>query len=450
MRKTVWVMALGFILACQGMSMAASTVDALVKKLVEKGILSDKEATQLKGEIAYEEKTATEEGYKKQAPDWVQNFKIGGDFRGRLQTERKETIASGAKSTDAGRQGERVRARLRARLNFETKVNDKAKVVVGIATDGETGPTAAKSNARSNNYTDSTFTGNSGANSVFTKPYIVLNKAYGQYMFTPDLTVTVGKMENSVFYEPMEFLFDNDITPEGISPSYTYKVNSMLSLTVVGNFFLLGELDPSSSDPFMFAPQFIATIKPSDKLDAKVAFTYVGYGNIKSGFLLGGGTSSQAKNTINSANGPNGLKYDYSAPMGAIDVGLNDPFGELLPVYIPRVGVFGEYTRNPSPKKANVAWMAGTYIGNSKVNGFGTWRAYGAYKYIGRDAWLDIFPDSDFGGGGTSLKGIETGVEVGLAKNMSFKIEYDRLRQIGSLLQKAPQHLVQYDINWKF
>ena len=39
----------------------------------------------------------------------------------------------------------KIVARIRARLNFEDQVNDKVKVVVGIATDGGT--------ARSNNYT---------------------------------------------------------------------------------------------------------------------------------------------------------------------------------------------------------------------------------------------------------------------------------------------------------
>ena len=73
-----------------------------------------------------------------------------------------------------------------------------------------------------------------------------------------------------------------------------------------------------------------------------------------------------------------------------------------------------------------------------------------------KDAWLDIFPDSDFQGGATGVKGIETGFEFGLAKNMSLKIEYDLTRRIdvgasstGST-NKAPTHLVQYDINWKF
>jgi len=445
MRKSVLVLALCLMMATQGTGFAASTVDSLVQKLVEKGILSDKEATQLKGEIAYQEKETIEVGAKKQVPEWAQNMKVSGDFRARLQTERSESAGAAATA-----QGERVRARYRARLNFETKVNDQAKMVIGIATDGGSGVNSGSSNARSNNYTNSTYVTGSTVSNAFSKPYVVLNKAYGQYMVNDRLTLTAGKMENSVFYEPMEFLFDNDITPEGASVEYNYKVNSILSLKAVGNFFTLGEFNPSTSDPFMFAPQLIATIKPCDKFDAKAAFTYVGYGNIKSGFNGG-----LANNTANSANGSNGLKYDYSAPMGALDIGINDPFGESLPdfMYIPRVGVFGEYTVNPGAPNKNVAWMAGTYIGNAKVNGFKTWRAYGAYKLLQKDSWLDIFPDSDFQGGATGVRGIETGLEFGLAKNVSMKIEYDQTRRMdigATAATKTPTHLVQYDLNWKF
>jgi len=415
-------------------------VDALVAKLVEKGILSQDEADVLKGRIAYDAKTIQESNMKTGLPDWVQNFKVGGDFRARVQSERRESGAGAA-------QGDRVRGRIRARLNFETKVNDKARVVLGIATDGGAQSTN-QNNPRSNNYTFSSENGTSA--NPFSKPYVVLNKAYGQYMVNDKLTLTAGKMDSPI-WEPMEFLMDSDITPEGGAIQYNYKVNSMIGLFATGGAFALNEFNPSTSDPFMYVGQFGATIKPFDRLDAKAAFMYVGYGNIKSGFTgPAGGSSSGTNNTLNTANGANGLKYDYSSPVGAIDIGLNDPFGELLPVYIPRVGVFGEYTRNPSAPDKNAAWMAGAYIGNSKVGGWGTWKVTGAYKVLGRDAWLDIFPDSDFYGGQTDTKGVEAILEIGLAKNMTFALDYYHARRMSSTVAKAPEHLVQYDINWKF
>ena len=79
-------------------------------------------------------------------------------------------------------------------------------MIVGIATDG--GTNSAGNNPRSGNYTYSSY--NSGT--AFSKPWVVLNKAYGQY--TPDdrLTLSLGKMDNPV-WEPMEFLWDADNDP---------------------------------------------------------------------------------------------------------------------------------------------------------------------------------------------------------------------------------------------
>ena len=104
-------------------SFATSTsVDALIDKLVEKGILTEKEADSLELEIAGDEKMMREEGFQQGLPEWVKNAKLKGDFLTRYQYERKETDA------DA-----RTRGRIRYRLGLDTKVNDQIKVGLGIA-----------------------------------------------------------------------------------------------------------------------------------------------------------------------------------------------------------------------------------------------------------------------------------------------------------------------------
>ena len=435
MRKwIVFVTAVIFCLTSSAGYAATTQVDSLIKKLVDKGILTDDEGEQLKSEVAYDEKNIRTENLKSDIPEWVQNLKVGGDFRGRIQTERRESGAGAS-------QGERVRGRMRARINLEEKVNDKAKVVVGIATDG--GTNSSGNNPRSNNYTFSS----NNSSTAFSKPWVVLNKAYGQYMPTTNLTLTAGKMDNPV-WEPMEFLWDSDITPEGGTVQYKYRLNDVVDFFAMGSLFALGEFNPSTSDPFMYVGQFGATIKPNDKMDAKAVLSYNGYSNIKNGFSGGNANNTNGTNLIQT--GTTALKYDYSAPTVSAELGLNDPLGEDFPVYIPRIGVFGEYANNPSPDKQNVAWMAGGYFGNSKVAGWKTWKATAAYKVIGKDAWLDILPDSDFYGGATGVKGVESILEIGLAKNMSFALDYYTTRRIGSTVAKAPEHVIQYDFNWKF
>jgi hypothetical protein len=95
-----------------------------------------------------------------------------------------------------------------------------------------------------------------------------LNKAYGVYTPNDRLTMSVGKMDNPI-WEPMEFLWDSDITPEGGAVQYKYKVNDKVDLFALGSVFGLGEFNPSTSDPFMYVGQFGAIAKPSEKMDAK-------------------------------------------------------------------------------------------------------------------------------------------------------------------------------------
>ncbi len=431
MNKRITTLLIAMIFGYQGLSLAADTqVDSLIRKLVDKGILTDKEATGLKGEIAYDEKSLRETNMKKDIPEWVQNTKVTGDFRARLQTSHRQ----GAGTV------ENTQGRMRARLNLEMKPNDKAKVVIGIATNG------GANNARSNNVTFSGDTSTEAANKPFAKTNVVLNKAYGQYKFNDNWSGTLGKMDNPI-WEPMEFLWDSDITPEGGSLRFDHKVSNTIDVFATGNFFMLNNFSGSTSDPSVWVAQIGGTVKPTEKADIKIVGSYHGYQNIKSGF-----TGSRSNNTAGlAANGATSLLYDYSAPMGAAEIGFNDVLPEAFPLYIPRMAVFGEFTKNPAAKTQDVAWMAGSYLGNSKVNGFGTWKLTGAYKVINRDAWLDILPDSDFYSGNTGVKGTEGILEVGLAKNMSFVLDYYETRKIkigtGS---KAKERLLQADLNWKF
>ena len=97
MKKLVCLLAISFLLAWQGVGQAATSVDSLIQKLVEKGILTDKEATQLKGQIASDESNTIETGAKKQLPDWLSSIKFSGDFRLRDQLQvRKTKLAAGA------------------------------------------------------------------------------------------------------------------------------------------------------------------------------------------------------------------------------------------------------------------------------------------------------------------------------------------------------------------
>ena len=58
MKKIVLTFTAAMVFSWQGLSFASSSVDALIQKLEDKGILTDQEANQIKGEIASNEQTS--------------------------------------------------------------------------------------------------------------------------------------------------------------------------------------------------------------------------------------------------------------------------------------------------------------------------------------------------------------------------------------------------------
>ena len=60
MKKIVLTVTAAVIFGWQGISFAASSVDALIQKLEDKGILTQQEANQIKGEISSKEQDSTQ------------------------------------------------------------------------------------------------------------------------------------------------------------------------------------------------------------------------------------------------------------------------------------------------------------------------------------------------------------------------------------------------------
>ena len=193
MKKIVFTIGLGFLLlGLTNLSFAATTgVDALIEKLVEKGVLDRQEGIKLKAEIADDEKIVREEGLKQGLPSWVQNIKLKGDLRLRYQNKHEKATGNYTKDTNIGR--------VRMRLGLESKVNDKLNLGIGIA--------SGSGDPRSTNISFG------GYNE---KKTLVLDYAYAKYSPVPWLNFVGGKMLlNDALWEPTDLIWDTDITPEG-------------------------------------------------------------------------------------------------------------------------------------------------------------------------------------------------------------------------------------------
>jgi len=104
-------------------------------------------------------------------------------------------------------------------------------------------------------------------------------------------------------------------------------------------------------------------------------------------------------------------------------------------------------------------------MGNSALNGWGTWQVSGDYRVLERDAWMDIFPDFDQYTGDTNIKGIRTEIDIGLMKNFWMDINFFHFQTYKSFVNPAlgytggntqitnsknPENLFQVDLNMKF
>ncbi len=451
MKKIVLTLTAAMIFAWQGLSFASSSVDALIQKLEDKGILTKQEATQIKGQISNDENESMQKSFKSQIPDWVSGLKISGDFRVRDQVNRRKVPGTTNLTQNRGR--------FRARLNFEDQINDKVKVGATLATEGgkDAGTLA---NSRSNNVT---FGGNGGTNSgTFAKPYVAIDKAWAQYTPNQYLTLTAGKFVNPI-WEPASLLWDPDITPEGGVIQLSKKLNDYVTPFSTNAFYILKDVNTTTTrtDPYMFITQEGIKGNLTDKIYYKAAGT---------GYLISNPSLVLLDNrSIGNTLSSTGTQYntDFTPISVALDLGINDPFGDKLPspVYIPQMGVFGEYVRNTHLSHQSSAWMMGGYMGNSAINGWGTWKISSFYKVLQADSWLDALPSDDFYSGDTNTKGWQTELDIGLAKNVWFVMTYyhtDVYKAINPYSvysssastvfsqSKAPENLFQMYLNFKF
>ena len=105
-------------------------------------------------------------------------------------------------------------------------------------------------------------------------------------------------------------------------------------------------------------------------------------------------------------------------------------------------GVSGPYNGG------NQGWLGRLTVGDKEIKHFGDWNAHVGYKYLESDATLDAFADSDFGLGGTNLKGYFLGANYGLADNVWTTFRWMSANNIAGVPYAVD--VLQVDLNAKF
>jgi polyhydroxyalkanoate synthesis regulator phasin len=402
-------------------AVCAAEIDILVKKLVEKGVLNPGEAQQILNETKEEAKIQLAKGEAPSVPTWVQNIKLKGDLRTRYQWQKQKT----GTSTKANN---RDRARIRFRLGMEAKVNDQVKVLAGLAT-GSADP-------RSTNQTLQDF---------FQTPDIRIDYAYAQYMPFSWLTLSGGKVKNPL-WKPSGLLWDSDIYPDGASMNMTWSAYPKFDTFLNTGFFVLDEASGYNADPVMWAIQPGFKWGVTDQADIKASFNYYGFNGLKG--KLADHRSSPATNTL-ATDARGGYLYNYDCFGGSAEIGFKNPFGDQgIFANLPYMAAMGDLIHNPDPGEDRTGWLIGGKIGYSKVSKPGNWQAIYTYRKLEKDAWLDVFPDSDFYGGATDVKGHEIKFNYGLLDNVTFGAGYYNTQRLSG--DKRKEDLFQADIVFKF
>lgn len=440
-----------------GANAPGQSTDALLNKLVEKGVLKIEEAEQLKKESdqgfnkAYQNKTGM--------PDWVTSLKFYGDFRGRFEQHTSENPAYSD------------RTRYRYRLRFGTALTLKDDFEIGFRlTSADNASDTAGGNPVSNN---TTLQDNGSKKGIF------IDAAYGKW--TPihnanwTASATIGKMDNPFVLSNM--VLDHDYQPEGVALQGAYKFNDHHSLKFNGAVIILDELNqptaanPSAShDPYLYGGQLLWDAKWSPKLESALsisAFNIVNKNNLTEGAVPNNSDGNSRTTGVGGGN----LRYNYNPIIGGVSTTYKlDSFPGYKGQFPLRVG--GEFMKNPAAPTANEGWWAGLNLG--KAGKKGTWEIAYKYERLQGDAWYEELVDDDFGAfyagvgprsskggwrGGTNVKGHVVKGTYSFTDSLSFVVTYyltEHIQQsfVPALVPPAVPisnsgHLL-VDLMWKF
>jgi hypothetical protein len=438
-------------------------------------------------------------------PEWLDRFQFEGDMRLRyesFQLAEDNTPAGlanyvsgtgltrGADLVNAGGNFSGVpnfntvqdfnRARLRARFGINAKVNDMVSAGFRITSGTTSGPTST----------------NQTLGQGFNKYSLVLDRAFLTVKPIPWLSVTGGRIANPFF--STDLVWAEDLNFEGVAANYSRPITPNLTGFVTLGYFPLRTDNPQQT-----------TGRELAGLQTGLAWHLMPTTDFKFGVALYDYHGIEGKLESNTRYGPPsvsdyGTRYEYpnglrqrgntlfvtnalADPLtGTTYWGLASGFRELdltssvdIAHFDPvHVVLTGDYVNNllfDHKKISKRADPSGTFkivdgqsygylgkllVGQPAMLQSGDWNVSLAYRWLGSDAVLDAFTNSDFGLGGTNNKGYILGGSYAIDKNAWISARWMSSDLIDSAAPKvggstlAPTKLsvdlLQIDLNAKF
>jgi hypothetical protein len=441
--------------ALYGMNVQAQSSDALLDKLVDKGVLSVKEANDLRQEM--------DAGFRKSyqvksgMPDWVTSLKINGDFRTRYE------YFGSQNNSDIGNDGlnnnnafvDRSRFRYRLRFGMVATIKDNFEVGLRL-TSGEANST----------FGGDPISGNATLQDNGSKKFVFIDLAYAKWSFvnTKPLTesITVGKMENPFTFSDM--VFDADYTPEGAGYNLTYRLNDVHTFKLNAGAFVLDEIGGDSLDPWLYGGQVRWDATWSKKIATSMGIAGLNIVNDQS--LTNGAVPNVNRgNTRTAGTAAPAVHFNPIVADAAVTYTFEDGLPGVYMAPFP-IKLAGDYMNNLAVQEKEQSWQAGVTFG--KAGKKGLWEVGYRYKYLSANSWYEEVVDSDFGafyqagapnsgfgtgyGAGTNVRGHVAKASYSPFDALTLTVSYFRTRLINEVPAGSNSDMtrVQVDAMWRF
>jgi hypothetical protein len=472
-------------------SAQAPSAEALINKLVAKGVLTDSEGKELLNDGT---QTNQASASKWKLSDAIKSIGLYGDVRFRYEYRGADNVPGATTDTF-----ERERFRYAVRLGLRGDLYDDFNYGLRVET---------SSNPRS---PWATFGGNTTGGSVTPSDKnasgIYLGQAFLGWHPTDWYEMTVGRMPMPLYTTPM--VWDSDISPEGAFEKFKYTIGNVDLFADFGQF---DYQDPSaanelpSSDTFVLAWQVGANVRIGKNMSFKVApafYNYTGVGTTGNGLNLpfvGQGNAgvnagvpgaTAANLAAYNQNGINDLQVLEIPAEYNIKV-KNTPLGPI------QIRAFGDFAYNLSgDTRARAAYSAnpaafpglgGAATGQNKAYQVGlgigggaplygptqglvygsfsrkhAWELRGYWQHIEQYA-LDVnLIDSDFFEGRGNLEGVYVALAYGITDSIIGTVRYGYAQRINKQLGTGGNNLdmptlnpidsynvLQFDLTWRF
>ena len=428
----------------------AQTTDALLDKLVNKGILTADEAKELKKEQA---KTPVTDS-RFNLPPWLNSIKLSADFRARYDgIYQSDNVGSGNFTEDRNRFRYRLRAGFTADLGDHFEFGMRlASGDVGTAVTVATNATGGVSGTFNGGRGQSPFSANTTLDSDATRKDIFIDLAYGKWTPCQWATAEVGKMNNAFWFTDMSM--DPDYNPEGAQQKFGYNINDSQRINytagewvIAENFFGNGQND--NKDVYLFVNQLDWAAKWTSLISTRFGVGIMNFLHQKSiGFDgNGSGLLNQNGTPAGGAAAPN-----FNPIIARGEVTFTLPSFPLFHGGFP-ITPGGEYANNPGAgSHVNEAYNIGVTFGSAKAKG--NWQLSYNYKNIETASVWHGLNDDDFGfngRGGTDVRGHQVIGSYHPYDPLFVNFRYMRTERIGNPVNtSAEQDRIFFDLVWAF